>query len=107
MIFADLMKPVGKDRDEKPKEDEGSMKVMQGMSRWVLVFMPSVVGPAFSDLILSVPEVQELIKKKEKYDIILGETMLMESVLAGFAHNSKASIVGVGFTHYTVSQTHF
>lgn len=64
------------------------------MPKWAnLVYFPQI-GPKFVDIILKSDVLQKLIKSDEKFDLVLGEIFLDESLLAGLAYKFKAPLVG-------------
>lgn len=64
-------------------------------THWAMPFMPIKVAPAYTDVFLSTPELQKLIKSEDKYDVILAEPAYAENLIAGFAYKHKAAIVAV------------
>ena len=68
---------------------------MRHMPKYLLVtFFPST-GPLFMDMVYSSEEMQNLLRSDEKFDLILGEIFLDESLLAGLSYKYKAPVIGV------------
>lgn len=63
--------------------------------------------------ILNFPSVKALVASEEKFDLILGEIMMDESILAGFSSKLNAPIVAFSTTmpshyaNYLVSYNYF
>lgn len=64
------------------------------MPKWAnLVYFPQI-GPKFMDIILKYEVFQDLIKSNQKFDAIIGEIFLDESLLAGLSYTLKAPLIG-------------
>lgn len=64
-------------------------------NKWLqLIFFP-IVGPNFMDIIFSRDEVKDFLNNHEKFDLVLGETIFIESFMAGIAYTSEAPIVAI------------
>jgi len=72
------------------------MLSLKGMSGWFMFFF-TLGGTTVCDYILDQPTVKQLIhpQSDEQFDLILAETFLDESIIAGFSHRFNAPIVGV------------
>ena len=68
---------------------------MRNMPKWASLFMYPKMGATLMNLIMDMPEIQALVKSNEKFDLILGEAFLDESLLAGFSYKFKAPLVAV------------
>ena len=58
------------------------------------VFFPKQ-GPILMDKVLSLKEVQHLLESEGKFDLILGNIFLDESLLAGLSNKYKAPLIAV------------
>lgn len=65
------------------------------MSKWLMPLMGPLIGPKFSEMLLSTDQVQDMIKNNEKFDLVICETFFVESIIAGFAAKNKAPIVAI------------
>lgn len=88
LLFSELF---SQDKDKPPNMFE--MKETQNpiMS---LIFMPEM-GIKLMNKLLSDPVMQKFLKEDRKYDLIIGESFLDESMLAGFSQKYNAPIIAV------------
>ena len=61
--------------------------------RWAQLLFFAYMGPRFMDYLLSRSEMQQFLKADEKFDLIVGETVFVESAVAGFSYKYNAPIV--------------
>lgn len=53
----------------------------------------SRMGDATAESFFEIDEVQEALRSKDKYDVIVGEAFLNEAILGGFAYKLQAPLV--------------
>lgn len=82
-------------KSESDKKEISNLIKMRDYSKWWSVLIFPLMGSTMIDMVLSVPEVQNLIKSEEKFDLILGETVMDEAFIAGFSYKHKAPIVAL------------
>lgn len=68
---------------------------MRHMPKWLSLFLFPKMGPVYIDLLLSTPELQQLLNSNEKFDLVLGEVFLSESLLGGLSAKFQASLIGL------------
>lgn len=72
-----------------------NLLMMRDMSPWMsLIFMP-LMGINLCDYVLEHEPVKKIIHSSQKFDLILGEIFLDESMLAGFSNKFNAPIVAI------------
>jgi len=70
---------------------------------WLALTFGYKMGLYMCEHIFENPGVKDLISSNEEFDLVLGEIMMDESLLAGMAHRFKAPIVAFA----TTSPTHW
>lgn len=53
------------------------------------------MGPILMDKVLSLKSIQDLLGSEEKFDLVLGNIFLDESLLAGLSHKYQVPLIGV------------
>lgn len=77
------------------KSEDSNMFEMRHLPKWFMVTIFPSTGPIFMDMVFKTKEMQTLLQSDKKFDLILGEVFLDESLLAGLSYKYKAPIIGL------------
>lgn len=95
IIIPDLYKNLTALMQPEKKDEESNMFEMRHMPKWLSLFIFPKMGPMYIDLLLSTPQLQQLINSNQNYDLVIGEVFLSESLLGGLSAKFKAPIIGL------------
>ena len=76
-------------------ESANNMFEMRNMPNWMTLLIYPQMGAGLMNLLFETEQIQGLMNSDEKFDLILGECFLDESILAGFSYKHKAPLVAV------------
>lgn len=78
-----------------PKNEMGNLFVIRDKSKWFNLIRYHNLGKTLVNLLLSLPEMQKFINSNQKFDLILCEILLDESMIGGFSYTFKAPVVAI------------